>query len=454
MKKRYVKIVTAVSLLSAFALTLTSCTLGFGNFVTRNPYEVATDLGYTDSIGAWLAGNTAPSTEARRMYEEAKADGYEGSYVDFLKETGYSSDETGSVNRALMSTVSVVCQFEMNAKTEIGGSLFDNGTQGYVSMGSGVIYSLDRANGSAYIVTNYHVVYSNYSLGKESIAHISDDITLYLYGGEITGREISASFVGGTMEYDIAVLRVENSEVLKESSAMAIAAADSNALTVGDRVYAIGNADAEGMTVTSGVISVDAEHIDIELADGKTTASMLVLRTDAPINHGNSGGGLYDASGRLVGIVNARSEADGVLGFGYAIPVNLALSVAQNIIDNSKLNDSKGAMRAMLGISVQVADTQSVFDEETDRAYVMETVTVVEVNYGGAAYGKLKSGDVLYSVQIGDGKPQKITRMFMLTNVLFNVRKGDTVKIVVAREDETVTVEIVYDSNSMFTLYH
>lgn len=454
MKNKYLKIVTAFAVLSAFALTLSSCSLGFGNFVSRNPYEIATDLGYTDSNGAWLAGNTAPSTEARRMYEEAKADGYEGSYVDFLKEIGYSHDETGAVNRALMSTVTVVCDFQMNAKTEIGGSLFDNGIQNYSSMGSGVIYSLDKANGNAYIVTNYHVVYSNYSLGKESIAHISDDITLYLYGGEITGREIPATYVGGTMEYDIAVLRVENSEVLKDSSAMAIRAGDSDALTVGDRVYAIGNADAEGMTVTSGIISVDAEHIDIELADGKSTTSMLVLRTDAPINHGNSGGGLYDSSGRLVGIVNARSEASGVLAFGYAIPVNLAVSVAQNIIDNSKLNDSKGAMRAMLGISVQTTDTRSVFDEDTDRAYVMETVTVVEVNYGGAAHGKLKAGDVLYSVQIGDGKPQKITRMFMLTNTLFNVRKGDTVTIVVARGDETVTVGIEYDSSSMFTLYN
>lgn len=446
--KRYMKVLGVLSVCGALALGLTACgeIIGRVQSSSRNPYEIATELGYSGTQSSFMS-ETSGDTELKRLYEEAKEYGYEGSFVEFLKEVGYTAGENAGVGGALMSTVMVVSNFERQKE-----SFFDK-TEAFSSMGSGIIYSLDKKAGNAYIITNYHVLYSSSSTGKESISHISDDIDIYLYGSVVEGRKIDVSYVGGAMEYDIAVLKVEGSEVLKESGARAATIGNSDAVVVGETVYAVGNPNADGFSVTSGIISVDAEYIDIALADDSDVVSMLEMRTDTPINHGNSGGGLYDGEGKLIGIVNARSESSGVENFGYVIPVNLAAAVAQNIIDNSAVNNSKGALRAMLGIQAQVTDSQGVYDEATGRAYVMQTVTVKEITSGSMAHGKLKTGDVLYSVQIGDGQERIITRMHMLTNALFDVRKGDTVTIKIARGEEIVTVEFVYSANSSFTLY-
>ncbi len=421
-------------------------------------YNVATQLGYEGSESGWIAEVTGSGTETRRVYEEAVADGYSGTYVDFLKEIGYTgqSEPSLSVSNALMSVVAVDCAFKVETTTNSGFGRLPVTTESTAySAGSGVIYSLDKEAGDAYIVTNYHVVYEQSSKGNEATAHISDDIQVYLYGG-LYGSEtsaIDATYVGGTMEYDIAVLRVTNSALLKDSYATAMKAANSDAIFAGDRVYAIGNADGKGISVTEGVVSVDAEYITMTLPDDSTSVSRLEIRTDASVNHGNSGGGLFNADGKLVGIVNARSEESGVESFGYAIPSNLALSIVQNIVDNSLVNTSKGALRAMLGVTVQISDSKSIFNEETQRVYLAETVTVREVTFGSAAYGKLKANDVIYSIKINDGAEKVITRMHMIGNTLFNVRKGDTVEITLLRDEKPMTVSILFDNDSDFTLY-
>lgn len=442
--RKYGKIFAAFILSGVLLVSLTACGLG----KSRNPYEVAKDLGYDGTQGSWMSQNVGSGTEIRNLYEAAKADGYTGSFVDFLKEIGYTAKSAPGVNASLMSSVMVVSNFE-----RVKDGLFGNSTEAYSSVGAGVIYSLDKEKGNAYIITNYHVLYSGSSLGRETIPHMSDDIDLYLYGGTVKERAVDASYVGGAMEYDIAVLKVENSNVLRDSPACAVTAADSDTVTLGETVYAVGNPNAEGFSVSSGVISVDVEYIDVKLADDSGTTSMLEMRTDAPINHGNSGGGLFNSEGMLVGIVNARSEKTGVENFGYAIPSNLALAIAQNIIDNSLINKSKGAFRAVLGVTVHVADSQGVYDKELNRAYVMQSVAVQEVSLSGAAQGKLRKGDVLYSIQVGNGRERIITRTHMLTNALFDVRKGDVVKIIVSRGMETVTVEITFDQDADFTLY-
>lgn len=424
--RRPLKHILTLILGGAMVVSLSACSFFETN--KRNPYDVAESLGQVetgDSEANWLAQL------------------HEGSI-------GGADTFTLAVNRALVSSVTIVSNFHRSGETTIFGELQDT----YTSMGSGVFYSVDRDAGDAYIVTNYHVIYSEMSKGDESIPHISDDITVYLYGGIIQGREIKATFLGGAMHYDIAVLKVENSDILKDSSSLPIVAGDSDGLAVGERVFTVGNPDGEGFSVTSGILSVDAEYVDILSSDNKETVNMLEIRTDAPINHGNSGGGLYAADGRLVGIVNARSERSGVVNFGYAIPANLALAVAQNVIDNSKANDSRGALCAMLGITVQVSDSKSVYNEENGRTYIMQTLSVIEVTMSGKAFGKLREGDVIYSIQVADGDPVVVTRMHHLTVELLNVRKGDTVEIVFSRGGDTLSTQISYLENSDFTVYN
>lgn len=441
----------SAALAGILTVGLAACSAG-----NVNVYDVATTLGYEGDESGWIANVTGSSTEAHTLYEEAKADGYTGTFVDFLKEIGYTAaDNSSSVSNAMMSVVAVQCGFEEASYTYVNGKPVYQAKTVY-SAGSGVIYSVDREQGDAYIVTNYHVVYDKDSVGSETVANISDDISVYLYGSTFGGEDgaIEASYVGGAMDYDVAVLRVENSDVLKNSYAVSLKAADSDAITAGERVYAVGNPEGKGFSVVEGIVSVEAEYITMMNADEKSQVSRLEIRTDAPVNHGNSGGGLFNADGRLIGVVNARSEESGVVGFGYAIPANLALAIAQNVIDNSKINSSKGAFRAILGITVQTADSRSVFDEDTQKAYIMETVTVQSVTIGGAVYGKLKTGDVIYSLRINDGAEKIVTRMHMIGNTLFNVRLGDTVTLTVYRDGEIKTVTVPFLSNSMFTLYN
>lgn len=435
----------------------------------KNPYEVATDLGYGGNVGEWLSGAVSPDSEARRMYEEAREDGYEGTFLDFLKELNWSTstDDSPSIAQAVTSAVSITSEFTVyNTSTRR--------TESATYAGAGVVYSLDKNSWDAYIVTNYHVVYDVKSTGKEEVEHISDNILVYLYGGENAAEAMAATYVGGAMDYDIAVLFIDgdktvnivdstgtrfshaNGDVLKKSSVRAISAADSDAVSVGQRVYAIGNPKGEGMSVTSGVVSVDAEYIDIKSSDDKKNLSLLEIRIDAAINHGNSGGGLFDKDGKLVGIVNARSEETGVTAFGYAIPANLALSIAQNIIDNAA-SGSRGALRATLGVTVMTADSYSVYDATAQKTHIMETVTVQGVQAGAAA-SALKAGDVFYSIKVtsqsGVERVNKvITRRHQIYSILFNTRLGDTLEIMVSRGDELVTETVVYSESSQFTLF-
>ncbi|MDE6274261.1 MAG: S1C family serine protease [Clostridiales bacterium] len=453
MKKRVCVAIVSAALAGALAMSLCGCFGGEDTANTRNPYEIAGSLGYDGSEKDFLSESTGSSTELRKLYDEARADGYTGSFVDFLKELNISlsGDDSAQINAALTSVVSIVCPFTKieYIKTDWFGSTQKQETT-ITSAGSGVIYSLDRGAGDAYIITNYHVVYSAESGVQERICAKP---SVYLYGGEISSGAISASYVGGAMDYDIAVLKVEGSKLLKESSATAAVAVDSDAIVVGEKVYAVGNAKGNGISVSSGIVSVDKEYIEIKASDNTRTISLLEIRTDATVNHGNSGGGLFNADGKLMGIVNAKREEDGVEGMGYAIPSNLALAITQNIIDNSAVNKSRGASRATLGITMKTQSSKAVYDEATCRTYIMETLVVDSVTSGSVADGKLKAGDVLYSIKVGNGQEKLITRMHVPSSELFNVRKGDTVTIVVSRGDELIAVDMVFNNDAQFTVY-
>ena len=418
-----------------------------------SPYEIAAELGYEGSEGGWLASLEGGKSRERVLYEEAKADGYGGTFTEFLKDiNAVQTDDAIAVNSALLSAVSIECGFTRVKSSNI--PYLPPAEENVVSAGAGVIYSLDKSAGSAYIITNYHVIYDAESNGKETVSHVSDDISVYLYGGEIKSGEMEAEFVGGAKDYDVAVLRIENSEVLKNSAARAVTFGDSDAVTVGERVYAVGNPSGSGISATGGIVSVDAEYISMTRldADGENdTVKHLEIRIDASVNHGNSGGGLFNAEGKLIGIVNAKTEKSGVEGMGYAIPSNLAVAVAQNVIDNAKVNDSKGAFRATLGVTVSVTDSKSVYDEASGKAYLSETTQVQSVSSGAAAYGKLRAGDILYSVTL-NRKETVLTREYKLTRILFETRKGDTLQLKVSRGGSVVSVDILFDSDGYFTL--
>ena len=332
--------------------------------------------------------------------------------------------------KGLRSAVSVVCEFSQTS------SGYRPSISTYSSCGSGVIYRYDASTGEAFIITNYHVVYD-----PDSKSEISDYITVYLYGAENADQGIQAEYVGGSMYYDIAVLYVPANETLTNTDVAAVEVADSNEIAVGSTAIAVGNPESMGLSVSYGIVSVDSEYIDMTAADNITAVSFRVMRIDAAVNSGNSGGGLYNQSGELIGIVNAKIAASDVENIGYAIPSTLVCAVADNIIDHCYGTDCQTVQRGMLGIMVIAANSGMKYDADTGYISILETVQVYEVIEGGLADGILESGDILMSISVNDVQ-LPITRQYHVIDMMLNVRAGDVIKLTIERNGEVMEVEM------------
>jgi serine protease Do len=244
-----------------------------------------------------------------------------------------------------------------------GEDLPDRGSRSRMeqSLGSGVIVTQD-----GYILTNNHVVEG------------ADEIKVVLADGK---REYDAKVVGTDPQTDIAVLRVEAKNL------PAISITNSDQLEVGDVVLAIGNPFNVGQTVSMGIVS----------ATGRGGFGMLryedFIQTDASINPGNSGGALVDAEGRLVGVNTVIiSQSGGSQGIGFAVPINMARNVMDQILKQGKVT------RGYLGVSLQEeipADLARQFKmPDQNGALITEVVPDAPASQAG-----LKAGDVIIEFQ-------------------------------------------------------
>ena len=435
----------------------------------ESAYEIAVRNGFSGTEKEWLEylkGNDGmdgkdAAVTAADLYSEAQANGYTGTYFDFLDEYLTVGKETGVSQNALFGTVSVYSRFNVQYTSFNSRDRYQTGTQIAMTAGSGAIYSINKAEGSAYIVTNYHLVYN-----VASQQGISDDILIYLYGSEIKGTEfytedfvaqenlsgvpeyrgmgIKATYIGGSQHYDIAVLYVENSDILKSSNAVAVDFADSNGVVAGQVAYAVGNAKSKGISVTKGVVSVDSENLVMELSDnsGEYT-SFRVMRVDAAINLGNSGGGVFDDEGKMIGIVNAKSTVTDVENIGYSLPSNVVKYIVENIL-YYKDSTSKNAdvRKCMLGVTISSCESSAVLDANTGKVRIKEKIKIVEVSSGSLADGKLNVGDVLVSAKIhhvgdpdGVYEEYEVDRSFIIVDLMLTMRVGDTLTMTYDRTE-------------------
>jgi len=351
---------------------------------------------------------------------------------------GEGADLTSASNKGLRSVVSIRCSFGSGI---LGG--------GGASAGSGIIYEVNE-EGDAFVITNYHVVYDEDATSNK----ISNNISIYLYGMEYAEYAIPATYVGGSINYDIAVLRIEDNALIKAAYANGAVAsveiADSDNVAPGQTAIAIGNPEAEGISVTTGVISVDSENIALSLS-GATATSMRVMRTDTPVNSGNSGGGLFDGTGKLIGVVNAKIQSADVENIGYAIPSNVARALADNIIDYCYGKDCKTVMRGMLGIGIIPDSMYTLYNEETGILERIEKIRVESVSAGGLGEAILQRNDIIKSITIGD-TTVAVTRQHHIIDAMLDVRVGDTVSMIIERNGEEKTVSTVI-TESCLTAY-
>ena len=260
--------------------------------------------------------------------------------------------------------------------------------------GSGVILSKD-----GYIVTNHHVIDG------------ASKITVTTR----SGKSFEAKLIGSDSATDLAVLKIEAEDLHPA------VLGDSSKLNVGDTAVAIGNPlGSLGGTVTSGIISALDREVTID------NQKMQLLQTNAAINPGNSGGGLFNANGELIGIVNAKSSGDSIEGLGFAIPINRAKEIINNLIENGYV---KG--RASLGVTL-VNGSDSFFEEDTTQVYIYD------VSKGSAAdKAGLKRGDQI--LKIDDTSIKDISDV---TTIISNHSAGDTIKMTVLRDTQTKTITV------------
>jgi len=352
----------------------------------------------------------------------------------------------------LRSAVSVYCTFKV---TTGGNSIWNPRptTQYYYTTGSGVIYELID-DGSAFIITNHHVVYDSYS---DTDNNVSDQIYIYLYGLESEDYAIPATYVGGSANYDIAVLHVDKSAILKSAkengAAAAVTVADSDKVAPGQTTIAIGNPSASntdlgGLSVTRGIVSVDSEYITMNASDNSGQVDFRVIRTDTPVNSGNSGGGLFNAKGELIGIVNAKINSTAVENIGYAIPSNVARAIADNIIYHCYGKDCESVMRGMLGVTLTQTGISTSFDTETGVIVRSERVSVYAIDDGSLADSILEVGDILLSITVGD-KTTEVTRQYHVIDAMIDARAGESVSIRLLRGGEEMTLSTTVTESAL-----
>ena len=415
-----------------------------------------------------------------------------------------------------------------------------------ISAGSGAIYQIegtetpDKADDVAYIITNYHVVYAANYLSNENDyrvytkittdllgnvknetmftasfdendivssgnykfiekkdvveapieTHFLDNYGIYLYGYQSAEYELSASFVGGSAENDIAVLKIErtktaNNELLFSGGYKEVDLGNSKDLDIGEHVIAVGNpllpdtssvndtsgaqvyvndmkksyVDALCLTATSGDVSNVSEYCKFtSLIDSTKDVDMRLIRVSAAINSGNSGGGLYDISGKLVGIVNGKIASQDYDNVGFAIPVNIAANLADKII--AECDGTKTRVYALkgfttsLGLTVKNGNSKTYFDpNKNGGTWVVENNVLIDSISGILAGAGLQVGDIISAISFNDEEIKyTLTQDYDFNDILLKAKTETTQKVVLhilVDGDTTSPVEINI-TNQMF----
>ena len=346
------------------------------------------------SLGCGFGGGYLAS----RLNSTASSSGASGGQPVFYQSVSNNTNK-GSLSVAEVAAKAADSVVEIN--TETVSSSFYGGQRVSQSAGSGVILSAD-----GYIVTNNHVV-----AGADSITVRTRD-----------GKSYAANLVGTDPDTDLAVLKIEASGLTPA------VLGSSDDLVVGETAVAIGNPLGElGGTVTSGIISALSREVTID------NQTMTLLQTNAAINPGNSGGGLFNSNGELVGVVNAKYAKEGVEGLGFAITINTAKPVIEQLISQGYVSG-----RVDTGFTpIDLTDEATAMQYRVSRTgvYVYEVTT----NTDG-----FQSGDLLLSI---DGKD--IDSMSDYNAALQGRSVGDQLAVVVLRGNRQLSLTLTLrDANA------
>ncbi len=298
------------------------------------------------------------------------------------------------------------CRQVVGITTEVAYTNLFGLTSSSAVTGTGFIVS---ENG--YIVTNYHVIEYAYTGGQ--------DLTVMLHDG----TRYSASIVGVEESNDIAVLKIDAANLSPADLG------DSDSLTVGDTVYAVGNPLGDlDFSMSTGHVSA----LDRVIKTDENVDSINMFQIDAAVNSGNSGGPVYNTRGEVIGVVTAKYSDTGVEGIGFAIPINDAASIAQDLITNGYVTG-----KAYMGVKLDERYT-SMYSQY----YGMPLgAYVYSVDPGSSAEkAGLRPGDIITG--LGDAD---VSCYDDLSSAVKSFSAGDTTEVRIYRAGENLTVSITFD---------
>ena len=311
----------------------------------------------------------------------------------------------------------LACEQVVGIRSEVTYTNFFGMTSSAAVSGSGFIISED-----GYILTNYHVIEDAYKSRQEVTVMTHD------------GTEYAAEVVGFESDNDIAVLKID-AEGLN-----AAALGDSDALRVGDTVYAVGNPLGElEFSMTTGHVSAKDRTITTE----KNAEAIAMFQVDAAVNTGNSGGPIYNDAGQVVGIVTAKYADTGVEGIGFAIPANDARAIANDLITKGYVTG-----KAKLGLLLTDNAQRQNVDFKRLRTYynLPDGFYIVDgcVEAGSCAEkAGIEAGDIITKA---DGV--EVDSFESLRSVIKQHRAGDTIELELYRNDERRTIQVTLDEQT------
>ncbi len=314
----------------------------------------------------------------------------------------YSDTAIYASNKVLPSIVGINVEYTVTTNN------FFNFTQSGTASGSGIIISQD-----GYILTNNHIVNSADSSYYYEVSE-ANAVTVYLYNDN---TPYEAEIIGTDEETDLAIIKI------KKEGLTPVELGDSEAVSVGEFVLAIGNPLGLQSSVTSGIIS--AVNREVATTEG---VQYSLIQTDAAINSGNSGGALVNAEGKVIGINTLKLAGTGIEGVGFAIPINKTIDIYTQLIENGKV------LRPYIGIE------GTNLDERTADRYKLPVGIYINAiqNFSSAEIAELKVGDVIIKA---DG--ESIKTMDELNAMKNKKSIGDEMTLTVYRNGENIDITLI-----------
>lgn len=414
---------------------------------TQDTYTITYTDGSTQTLTVTNGrdGEDGQDLTIMSVYEAYVEQYGEISYADFLEvyldvETCYDNREI--IAQTVLSSAAVYTEFRTQT--------YDEYKQAYVKdlayySGSAVVYKID--SDYTYFITNYHVIY-NENACEDNDGYLPYHTAIHLWGSEgiitlsATKDEdgypyleydqygLTATVVGGSVNLDLALLKVETEAVMEINSAVkAIEFAEE--YYVGETAIAIGNSNGYGLTVTEGIVS---KYHDLF---GESNSS--VMRIQTPIYPGNSGGGLFNSQGQLIGITNGGVPADEHIN--YAIPVQFVEAVAENVYFYEHSEIATAVYGITLGVTVQDKNSKYVYNSTTKTGKNISDITVNAVAEGSLIEELgIEVNDIIRKIII-DGEEYTLDQNYQLTYNLLKVRPNSTIQFVYDRGEETLTTQ-------------